>query len=103
MLIAHRIALDPNTPRRYTALAGIYLFALNDYEMAVTIYSRALEADPQDPIALFYRGLAQFNAGRMEQARADIQAAMQIDPANTDYQTWLSENYQALGLSQPSF
>ncbi|MBK8035504.1 MAG: tetratricopeptide repeat protein [Chloroflexi bacterium] len=71
--------------------------------MAATIYTRALEANPQDSVALFYRGLAQFNAGRIDQARADIQAAMQIDPANTDYQTWLSENYLALGLSQPSF
>ncbi len=97
------IALDPNNARRYTDLAGIYLFALNDDEMAATIYTRALEADPQDSVALFYRGRAALNLGRVDQARADIQAAMQIDPANTDYQTWLSENYQALGLSQPSF
>jgi tetratricopeptide (TPR) repeat protein len=97
------IALDPSNVRNYTDLGGIYLFALNDYDNAIATYSRALGVNAQDALALFYRGRAYFAAGRFAEARADIEAAFRVEPNNADYQAWLDENYQALGLASPSF
>lgn len=93
------IALEPGNVRHYTDLGGIYLFALDDPANAIEVYSRALGVDAADSVALFYRGRAYFAAGRIEEARADMQAALQVDPNNADYRAWLAENGQTLGWS----
>lgn len=83
---AHRevLALAPSSPIEHMDLA-FSLSRQERYEEAVQEYTRALELDPEQGWAYFYRGEALMNLDRQEEAMADLDAAVarlpeQIEP-----------------------
>ncbi len=56
---------------------------LKNFEAAVDCYDKALEIDPQDTFAWFYKGLALDNLGRYEAAIDCYDKALVIDPQDT--------------------
>lgn len=59
---------------------GMKLFREAKWEEAVQEFSRAITEDPSNPVFYFYRGLSQENNGRIDDALADYQKAIELKP-----------------------
>lgn len=68
-----------------------------DYEQAVATFSRVLEIDAEYLNALSNRGRAYFHLQRYDEAIADFNAAIAVQPNNTQYFLHRSEAYKASG------
>jgi len=51
--------MSPDTPGHFEALmrAGVMAARSGDFEGALGLYERALQAEPKNPVPLIYRGL----------------------------------------------
>ena len=93
----HAIAVDPNNPIGYEALAAtlIYLGRPRDGEEAIR---EAMRLDPRYPYEyLFWLGLAQFNMGEFEQAVETLRRATQGNPEDDRSLIVLAAAYGQLG------
>jgi Mlc titration factor MtfA (ptsG expression regulator)/Tfp pilus assembly protein PilF len=63
---------------------GLEHLRLGHAEEAVRVFSRLIEADPQDEESLAQRAIAYFQLGELAAARADCDAALAIDPREVD-------------------
>lgn len=62
--------------------AGDEAFAKGDYPTAIDGYSQALKNNPSDLFLLFSRGRAYQEVGKNLEAKADFEAALNLDPKN---------------------
>lgn len=93
----HAIAVDPNNPIGYEALAAtlIYLGRPRDGEEAI---HEAMRLDPRYPYEyLFWLGLAQFNMEAFEQAVETLRRASQGNPEDDRSLIVLAAAYGQLG------
>ena len=60
----------------------------SDLEQIIGYYNAAIKADPNDDDAYFHRGLANFYAGAVPQALADLARASKLDPQYAYYPLW---------------
>ena len=64
----------------YIALAKLYL---GDYEGALSFYRRAKELNPNYPTGRFSMAAALMELGRLDEARAEVQAGLALNPGFT--------------------
>ncbi|MCI0684685.1 MAG: tetratricopeptide repeat protein [Gemmataceae bacterium] len=91
------IALDPNDSWSYAYLAYSLLYAGKAAE-AETQIETALRLDPHfPPLFVFYRGLAQFQQNRMEEAAHTLKEAVRLNPDDIWPYAFLAASYGHLG------
>jgi tetratricopeptide (TPR) repeat protein len=56
-------------------------FDNGEWEKAYDLFNRAVEADPSDALALYYRGLTQARRGMLAPAIQDMEQALKLSPA----------------------
>jgi serine/threonine protein kinase/tetratricopeptide (TPR) repeat protein len=64
--------LDPVNPSTPDALGLVFVFA-RQYDEAITAFQHALALDPDDSVAYVSRGLAYYNLGNLQAARASCE------------------------------
>jgi len=57
---------------------------LEQYEEAISDYTKAIELDPEKAIAYRLRSLAYAELGDNEAARQDLDKAMELNPGDTE-------------------
>ena len=77
--------------------AGNRFFRIKDYGKAIDEYSKAIEADPFNPIYLSNRSAAYMSASRFREALGDVKLADELDPGNTKILLRLARILTALG------
>lgn len=75
-----RPAFRAHAPPRILAEAATGLLAAGDRESALELVEHALDADPAQPAALYFRGNLRLFGGDMDGARADYMACLASDP-----------------------
>jgi Tetratricopeptide repeat len=68
-----------------------------DYEGALEILARAVQADPANPQAYFERAMALANLNRDQEAVADLEQALAVDPVFPGARGWLARILAGLG------
>ena len=78
-------------------LGDLYLKAYGKPEDALVYYQKALQQNPENPLARFAAGIAYGAMGEYEQAKKSLQAALVADPENEKYRLALSRVVAAMG------
>src|SRR4051794_4037105 len=73
-----------------------------DYEAAVAVLTRAIEADPANPQAYHARGMALLNMGRDHEAVADFDRALARDPKFPGARAWRARALSGTGEHRAS-
>ena len=73
------VAKDPMDMSAYRTLAYQYR-GLGDYDAAIAVFTKVIEARPNFPYTYFDRGLAWELKGEKERAIADYQKCLELDP-----------------------
>jgi lipoprotein NlpI len=63
--------------------------AKSDLIQIIVYYNAAIKRDPKDDDAYFHRGIANFFAGAVPQALADLGQASKLDPTYAYYPLWI--------------
>jgi lipoprotein NlpI len=82
------VRLDPKGPDAHHNL-GAKDQAKSDLYQIIVYYNAAIKHDPKDDDAYFHRGVANFYAGALPQALADLRQASKLDPAYAYYALWI--------------
>lgn len=61
----------------------------SDLDQIIVYYNTAISRDPKDDDAYFHRGLANFYAGALQKAAADLSQASKLDPEYAFYALWI--------------
>ncbi|MDA8098720.1 MAG: tetratricopeptide repeat protein [Nitrospiraceae bacterium] len=78
-------------------LAGLTISQIAVWRDTITLWSRVIELEPNRvPVAYTNRGIAFMEAGRIEQALADFDQALRLDPSAVSHMN-RGKAYQALG------
>lgn len=76
----------------YFCLAlGIVDYAEQQWEDALSWFDRALERNPEDPVAYAYRGEVQLERQKWDEATSDLERAIRLDPEKTHPSTARAE------------
>src|SRR3954468_14362433 len=68
-----------------------------DYEAAVKLLTRAIQADPSNPQAYHERAMALLNMSRDREALADFGRALELDPKFPGARGWRARTLRDLG------
>jgi Tfp pilus assembly protein PilF len=68
-----------------------------DYEGALKLLARAIEADPAKPQAYKERAMALLNLGRSREALSDFDRALELDPQFPGARAWRARTLRDLG------
>jgi lipoprotein NlpI len=61
----------------------------SELNQIIVYYNTAIKHDPNDDDAYFHRGIANFYAGALPQALADLSQASRLDPEYAYYALWI--------------
>ena len=81
-----RVRLDAKDP---DAHRGPKNQAKSDLNQLIVYYNAAIKLDPNDDDAYFHRALANFYAGSIAKALADLSQANKLDPQYAYYALWI--------------
>jgi tetratricopeptide (TPR) repeat protein len=90
------LRLSPGDPWPYVYLGGIAIRQEEDFPRAIEYLTKAIELDPILDLARDYMGIALFNSGRIAEATAQFEAALQINPYSRDARLHLNMSRTAL-------
>ena len=95
------LELDPTLAEAQEALAEVKVYSDRDYDWAGAeqAFRRALELNPNLPQAHGHYGWYHLLFGRKQEAIAEMKRAVEIDPLDPLYSTWLAEHYMGLWLA----
>jgi lipoprotein NlpI len=82
------VRLDTKDPDAHHSV-GTKEPAKSDLSQVITYYNAAIKHDPKDDDAYFHRGIANYYAGALPQALADLGQANKIDPEYPYYALWI--------------
>jgi lipoprotein NlpI len=82
------VRLDAKDPETHRSV-GTKEQAKSDLSQVITYYNAAIKHDPKDDDAYFHRGIANYYAGALPQALADLGQASKIDPEYPYYALWI--------------
>lgn len=95
-MLTRAVAIDPSNASAYHALGGFYW--AQDRARALEMYQAALAAGPLEPFfAHLARGRIAFAGGRLEEAAAELEAAVALQPDHDDAVTLLGTVLGRLG------
>ena len=112
VLCEQALAIDPNNVRALVvlgnkfllpALLGISVDPKCDLERADELELKALALDPDDPWAHSQKGWILLAQGRNEEAIAEFERALALDPSFADADVGLGFTYNQLGEFDKSF
>ena len=83
----------------HARLAGAAL-ALGDTATALTELAQAVDLEGRDPVLRMYDGVVLRDVKRFDEATAQLQQAIQLDPAYAAPYYWLATVYQAQGKAR---
>lgn len=69
-----------------------------DYDAALSLYRRILEAQPDHAEALWGMGLSLMNTGEFDEALATLERAAEVEPGNQQYLLDTGMHYTMLGM-----
>jgi adenylate cyclase len=92
-LAERAIALDPNNAPSLALMAHLRSFILHDYDAALIIFARALEAGPGNAIVVAMHALTLAYLGRGEEAVRSANQAVRLSPL--DHRMFLFHNILA--------
>jgi tetratricopeptide (TPR) repeat protein len=76
---------------------GVLLIKKQDNEGALEAFARAAELKKDDPEVFFYLGSLQFNAGKTDDAKANLEKALTLDPKHAGANRNMGSVYLKLG------
>lgn len=91
------LRLDPNSPT--LAWAGYLAAALGKLDTSLGFLQRGVASDPLDPHAYAYLGVIRYRAGRLADARAAFDMALDLNAAESGVHTAIAEVMLAKGDS----
>ena len=68
-----------------------------DYIKSMPLYDKAIENDPLNATAWFWRGLKYVSLGYLEKAKSDIKQCIELDPSYTNCLRHLGRVYMSQG------
>jgi lipoprotein NlpI len=86
--IIETVRLDTKDPDAHRT-GGAREQPKSDLSQVITYYNTAIKHDPKDDDAYFHRGIANFYAGALPQALADLSQASRLDPEYPYYALWI--------------
>jgi TolB-like protein/Tfp pilus assembly protein PilF len=93
--IDHALSIAPDLAAGHIALGSFYYYTARDYDNAAAEYTRALEIQPNDALALQFRGYIYRRQGKWEESIAEQKKAAELDPRDAS----LAENIAITHLS----
>ena len=90
LLLGGLILLSTNTLDAQNAVlsetygSGVHAYFSRDYDQAFTHFNAAVEQGSQDPRCFYFRGLANLQLGRPDEARQDFQSGAQYEATDTN-------------------
>jgi TolB-like protein/Tfp pilus assembly protein PilF len=78
--IDHALSLAPDLAAGHVALGSFYYYTARDYDNAMAEYSRAIQLQPNDVVALQFRGYIYRRQGKWEESTAELNRAAELDP-----------------------
>ncbi|MDX1460519.1 MAG: hypothetical protein R3348_05630 [Xanthomonadales bacterium] len=91
------LELDPDLSMAWAVLAEYSINSEFDFVKGMREFDRAIENDPLNATAWFWRGLRYGMLGELERAVADIEHCIDLDPAYLNCYRHVSAMYAALG------
>jgi len=85
--------LAPGTPEAHQALGWYYYHGLRDYEKALQEFSRVLELQPNNALALASVAWVQRRQGKWDEAIKALQTVVKLDPRDPWYKYELGTTY----------
>jgi lipoprotein NlpI len=82
------VRLDPKDPGTRSN-RGTKEQTKSELNQIIVYYNTAIKHDPNDDDAYFHRGIANFYAGAIPQALADLSQASRLDPEYAYYALWI--------------
>jgi TolB-like protein len=95
-IIDRALALAPDSPEAHFALGLFFYWGHRQYDEALAEFNRTLELQPNNALALQFRGWVYRRRGEWERSLADVQRAAELDPRDPQIPTDLGATYQAL-------
>jgi len=90
----------PGKPGLYNARGWVYFEDFEEYELAISDLSTAIELHPEGPYNYYFRGYIFQHAGRVDEARVDFEKVMELTGEDPSFEyhsfvaQWLAE-YEA--------
>ena len=72
--------VDANTRSQQHYAKGLAPYQAGKWESAYTSFTNAIKADPNDALALYYRGITGARLGFVQESIADLERALQVRP-----------------------
>ena len=88
------LALDPNLADAYASLGAVLTWYDWDFEAADEAFKRAIELGPQNTFAHYWYAILLDFINRKDEARAQLDAAIRIDPLALQIRNGLGNHYQ---------
>jgi len=87
------IANDPHYPGNYYGLGILYAAKLGDYQRALNVFERSLEANPGDPFLEANLGCIHARMGQIDRGIQILEAVVRRDPNQAFAHSWLALLY----------
>jgi len=81
--IRKAMRLDPHHPPEYLAILGVAQFGLEQFEVAVTSFERAIKRNPDSETSLIYLASSYGHLGNLRKAEATIETANDLRATNS--------------------
>ncbi len=91
------LALEPDLPEAHVSLGAILSWYEWDFDAADAAFRRAIELGPQNAFAHYWYAILLNLINRPDEARARIDAALQLDPLALQIRNGLANQYQWQG------
>ncbi|MCX6832171.1 MAG: tetratricopeptide repeat protein, partial [candidate division Zixibacteria bacterium] len=92
-MIDFAVRLAPNIPETHQALGWYYYHGLRDFDRALDEFSRVLELQPNNALAMASSAWVQRRQGKWEEAIAGLQTVTKLDPLDAWYKYELGITY----------